>query len=72
MSIRVRARVRNGGLELTRPLTLPDGVEVEVEVHAASEVETSEWTDAGMARLEEEWDNPKDAIYDDWRSLYGV
>ena len=30
------------------------------------------WADLGMARLEAEWDNPQDAIYDDWRRLYGV
>jgi hypothetical protein len=26
----------------------------------------------GMGRLEFEWDNPKDALYDNWRELYGV
>ncbi len=22
--------------------------------------------------MEQEWDNPEDAIYDDWKNLYGV
>jgi hypothetical protein len=26
----------------------------------------------GTDRLEEEWDNPEDAVYDDWKKLYGV
>ncbi len=30
------------------------------------------WAELGMERLESEWDNPQDAIYDDWRRLYGV
>jgi hypothetical protein len=30
------------------------------------------WAELGMDRLEAEWDNPRDAIYDDWRRLYGV
>ena len=30
------------------------------------------WAELGMNRLEAEWDNPQDAIYDDWRRLYGV
>lgn len=30
------------------------------------------WSELGMNRLEEEWDNPGDAIYDDWRKHYGV
>ena len=30
------------------------------------------WALLGTARLEEEWDNPQDAVYDDWKRLYGV
>jgi hypothetical protein len=26
----------------------------------------------GLAAFQEEWDNPEDAIYDNWREHYGV
>jgi hypothetical protein len=30
------------------------------------------WAELGMSRLEAEWDNAGDALYDDWKRLYGV
>lgn len=34
--------------------------------------EEGEWQRSGLAALEKDWDNQDDAIYDDWRALYGV
>jgi hypothetical protein len=34
--------------------------------------EDTEWAELGMSRLEAEWDNPEDALYDNWREMYGV
>ncbi len=63
---------RNGKVELERPLELPDGTPVVVEIKGLSPEEEDEaWRELGMRRLEEEWDNPLDAVYDDWRRLYG-
>jgi hypothetical protein len=31
-----------------------------------------DWQRLGLAAFEREWDNPDDAIYDNWRELYGV
>ncbi len=63
---------RNGKIELVEPLELPDGSTVEVEIRLVTpEVEDEAWRDLGMSRMEEEWNNPKDAVYDDWRRLYG-
>ena len=31
-----------------------------------------DWQNLGLLAFEEEWDNPDDAIYDNWRELYGV
>ena len=40
---------------------------------AAYEVETEvDWQKLGLAAFEKEWDNPEDAIYDNWREQYGV
>jgi hypothetical protein len=62
-------------LELDEPLALADGTPVEVDVYSADEVRAAEahaWASLGMGRLEDEWDNPEDAVYDDWKKLYGV
>jgi hypothetical protein len=72
MSIRLKAHVRNGRLEFPFPLELPDGEEVDVLVQSASMIESDEWHETAIGRLEEEWDNPEDAIYDNCRKLYGL
>lgn len=73
--IRVKARYRDQKLELDQPLNLPEGAEVEIAVETLTSSEPAEkeaWSAQGMSRLEEEWDNPRDAVYDNWRKLYGV
>jgi excisionase family DNA binding protein len=30
------------------------------------------WTRLSSAALDADWDNPEDAIYDDWEQLYGL
>jgi hypothetical protein len=73
--IRIKGRYRGQKLELEQPLALPEGAEVVIEiseVNAEKVSEEEEWRELGMNRLEEEWDNEKDAVYDDWRRLYGV
>ena len=60
-------------LKMEQPLTLPDGTPVEVDVYLADEPRRSEengWSILGMARLEDEWNNPAYAIYDDWKKLF--
>jgi hypothetical protein len=72
--MRVRGRYQNQTVELASPLTLADGTEVEVDIILPEAEETAEkeaWQELGMSRLEAEWDNPEDAIYDNWRELYG-
>ena len=73
--IRRTGRYRNQKLELDEPLDLADGAEVEIDIHPNRAVQDSEaesWREQGMHRLEEEWDNPQDAVYDNWRQLYDV
>ena len=31
-----------------------------------------DWQSMSLAAFEQDWDNPEDAIYDNWRELYGV
>ena len=38
---------------------------IKVEIYTEEEQEKNDWIELGMSRLEEEWDNPEDAIYDD-------
>ena len=73
--IRARGRYRNKTLELEQVLPIAEGTDVEIDVHVGQERESPEdegWRELGMSRLEQEWDNPDDAIYDDWKKLYGV
>lgn len=32
----------------------------------------TDWQNLGLATFEKEWDNEEDAIYDNWREIYGV
>ena len=73
--IRAKGRYRNQTLELDQPLALAEGTEVAIDIHLAEEAqeaEQQEWAELGMQRLEAEWENPEDAVYDDWKKLYGV
>ncbi len=72
--IRVKGRYCGQKLELDQPLDLPEGAEVVLEIRPVAGDEGSDdaWHEMGMSRLEEEWDNPQDAVYDNWRTLYGV
>jgi hypothetical protein len=39
----------------------------------AHEIEgDADWQRLGLAAFEREWDNPDDAIYDNWSELYGI
>ena len=35
-------------------------------------VDEAAWQQMGLAAFEQEWDNPDDAIYDNWRELNGI
>lgn len=73
--IRATGRYQDQSVELDMPLELRNGTEVEVVVRVktdAVEIERTELISLGMSRLEEEWDNPEDAVYDNWRELYGL
>lgn len=70
--IRATGRYQQQSLKLDAPVELEEGARVVVEITPAIEAADADWSDVGIARLEEEWDNPDDAIYDDWRALYGV
>jgi hypothetical protein len=67
---RKRGRVKGNVVELLKPGGLLDGALVEAEIRTLSE--TEDWHDLGMSPLDEEWDNPEDAVCDDWKRLYGV
>lgn len=69
--IRVRGIFENHALRLQDPVALPEGTEVIVDIHTVEDFDNA-LSDLGMSRLEEEWDNPEDSIYDNWKSLYGV
>lgn len=68
-------RYRGQTVELDEPIEISEGTEVEVVVRVKTVMnsdEDAEFRDLAMSRLEEAWDNPDDAVYDQWRSLYGL
>jgi hypothetical protein len=36
------------------------------------EGEDEEWTALSLESFHQEWDNPEDAVYDNWQEAYGV
>lgn len=32
----------------------------------------ADWQQISLSAFEQDWDNEEDAIYDDWRAIYGV
>ena len=71
--IRVKGRYANQKVELAEPLSLPEGSEIEIIVRPTQPDEEKDWwLLVSMDRLQQEWDNPQDAIYDNWKELYGV
>ena len=53
--IRIKGRYRNQRLELDQPLNLPEGEEVEVEIHPVRS-EAEGWRELGMERLAQRLD----------------
>jgi hypothetical protein len=65
--IRLKGRYRGEELELDQPLDLPEGTEVVVEIRSVTGDQGSDdeaLRELGMSHLEEEWNNPQDAVYD--------
>ena len=70
--VRAKGYYRDGKIELDGRLELPEGSAVEVTVQPVSEPTDDDWRELGMDRLEAVWDNDQDAVYDNWRRLYGL
>lgn len=34
--------------------------------------EDADWQNMSLAAFQKDWDNPDDAIYDNWREIYGI
>ncbi len=46
-----------------------DGLSKTVDEWAAEE---QEWMALSLSAMQQDWDNPEDAAYDNWREAYGV
>lgn len=60
-----------------RGVTTPELVRCAIEefltlVVARESADDADWQTLGLSTFEAEWDNPEDAIYDNWREIYGV
>ena len=38
----------------------------------SDELEEADWSAMALETFQKDWDNPEDAIYDNWREIYGV
>lgn len=63
-----RGVVRDNVVELPPDLHLPNGAEVTIVVGSEDGV----WLKLADATFARDWDNERDAAYDDWRARYGV
>ncbi len=41
-------------------------------VVSSDDGDTADWRALSLVSFERDWDNPEDAIYDDWRAIYGI
>lgn len=44
----------------------------ELEAFAATHAESRAWARLAEPTFAKDWDNELDAVYDDWRALYGI
>jgi hypothetical protein len=68
--IQAKGRYRQGHIELEQSLDVPEGASVELTIRTTTD--DDDWRELGMDRLESEWHNELDSVYDDWRRLYGI
>lgn len=41
-------------------------------VFKAEAMGETDWNNMSLASFEKEWENPEDAVYDNWREVYGI
>lgn len=66
------AKVLNAAAQLTATERLFIARYLLDSVLAQEVDEETSWQNLGLAAFEREWDNEEDAIYDNWREIYGV
>ena len=66
------AEVFNGARQLTIVERLALAKLLLESVLAGESDDEANWSAMGLEALQKDWDNAEDAIYDDWKELYGV
>lgn len=76
MSRAIKAKYCGGVIAPLEKLNFPEGEEITViiedfPIKQAVEADL-DWSGLSASGFAKDWDNEKDAIYDNWKKLYGV
>ena len=80
MARTIRARFLHGVIEPLEKVEIPEGKEITVTIFETltkefiheEEQRDREWGNLAMSSFAVDWDNEKDAIYDNWKEHYHV
>jgi len=80
MARTIRARFSHGVIEPLEKVEMPEGKEITITISEAltkefiheEEQRDREWGNLAMSSFANDWNNEKDAIYDNWKERYHV
>ncbi|MBE7445479.1 MAG: antitoxin family protein [Planctomycetia bacterium] len=80
MARTIRARFSHGVIEPLEKVEMPEGKEITITISETltkeflyeEEQRDREWGNLAMSSFASDWNNEKDAIYDNWKDLYHV
>lgn len=80
MARTIRARFSHGVIEPLEKVEMPEGKEITITISETltkeflheEEVRDREWGNLAMSSFASDWNNEKDAIYDNWKERYHV
>ena len=80
MNRTIRARFSQGVIEPLEKVEIPEGKEITITISETlakeliheEEQRDKEWGNLAMSSFVNDWNNEKDAIYDNWKDLYRV
>ena len=72
----IRARFSHGVIEPMERVELPEGKELTITISGKPAKDEKQidkqWGDLAINSFASDWENEKDALYDDWRERYDV
>ncbi len=76
MGKKIRAKFSHGLIEPLEKIKSPEGKEIIITISEtpkkSKKHEVSEWSSLANSSFIKDWENKKDAIYDNWQEKYNV